>query len=458
MRNFRPMRAAEEESGMRKLRTERFQLPAINDCRSDTVLLPRCAPIGNGAVVRQLFADRWALRAFSSALDERFGAAILTHVPRTSPVRLRTPRGLHSRPREVGFRAAIGYSRGAGSTADPAGRGGAGDGGGMEPADASNGNAAARRLARGGPGAWRQGLRRVVGSARRQQRPAGGRAIRRRWTQLAPSGGRRLDRQGAHGVCPLCAVHRRRHDERLCARRVLHGRRRGARRVLHALDGTRGDVSLTGAGRVWRTRVGGGRGLQRRHGGGRLSRSALRAAPTLDRALADDGTHLRVADGGLAVHGGGRAAGRGGTRPPGRRRVDRVAPQGRRGRYGGSNGAVAMSGRFLGSHPANAGGPVMAVRRAASAQMRALQLFSAPPTYYNEKVRIKPECVVKSREALAAGGIEPARVLVHVAYVLNTASPETEKASRAKAGLARELERSTALGVGACCFRSAERR
>jgi apurinic endonuclease APN1 len=36
--------------------------------------------------------------------------------------------------------------------------------------------------------------------------------------------------------------------------------------------------------------------------------------------------------------------------------------------------------------------------------------------------------------------------------VLNTASPEEEKSARAKAGLARELERSTALGVGACCF------
>ena len=27
----------------------------------------------------------------------------------------------------------------------------------------------------------------------------------------------------------------------------------------------------------------------------------------------------------------------------------------------------------------------MAVRRAAAAQMQALQLFTAPPTYYNEK-------------------------------------------------------------------------
>ena len=111
-----------------------------------------------------------------------------------------------------------------------------------------------------------------------------------------------------------------------------------------------------------------------------------------------------------------------------------------------------MSGRFLGSHPADAGGPVMAVRRAAAAQMQALQLFTAQPTYYNEKVRIKPDRAAKFREALDAGGIVPARVLVHGAYVLNTASPEEEKSARAKAGLARELERSTALGVGACCF------
>jgi apurinic endonuclease APN1 len=94
----------------------------------------------------------------------------------------------------------------------------------------------------------------------------------------------------------------------------------------------------------------------------------------------------------------------------------------------------------------------MVVRRAAAARARALQLFTAPPTYYGDKVRIKPERAAKFREALDAAGIAPAHVLVHGAYVLNTASPEEEKASRAKAGLARELERSTALGAGACCF------
>ena len=111
-----------------------------------------------------------------------------------------------------------------------------------------------------------------------------------------------------------------------------------------------------------------------------------------------------------------------------------------------------MNARFFGSHPADAGGPVMAARRAGSAQMQALQFFTAVPTYYNEKVKIKPERAARCLEALAAAGIAPARVMVHGAYVLNTASPEEEKAARAKAGLARELERTTAFGVGACCF------
>lgn len=94
----------------------------------------------------------------------------------------------------------------------------------------------------------------------------------------------------------------------------------------------------------------------------------------------------------------------------------------------------------------------MAVRRAAASGMDALQVFTAPPTYYNEKVRAKPERVAAFRTALAETGIAAANVLVHAAYVLNTASPEEEKAMRARSGLARELERSTAFGVGACCF------
>jgi len=111
-----------------------------------------------------------------------------------------------------------------------------------------------------------------------------------------------------------------------------------------------------------------------------------------------------------------------------------------------------VSARIIGAHPPNAGGMVMAVRRAAAAEMHAMQLFTAPPTYYNEKVSARPDRVAAFRAALASAGIAARHVLVHGAYVLNTASPEPDKALRARNGLAREFARSTAYGVGACCF------
>ena len=94
----------------------------------------------------------------------------------------------------------------------------------------------------------------------------------------------------------------------------------------------------------------------------------------------------------------------------------------------------------------------MAVRRAAAAGARALQLFTAPPTYYNEKVTLKPDKVAKVHAELDAAGIARQHVMVHAAYVLNTASPEEPKALRARAGLAKELERTTVLGAWGCCF------
>lgn len=111
-----------------------------------------------------------------------------------------------------------------------------------------------------------------------------------------------------------------------------------------------------------------------------------------------------------------------------------------------------MSERFLGAHTRDAGGAVMAVHRAGAAGMRAMQLFSAPPTYYNEKVTVKPDRAARFREALGAAGILPRHVLVHAAYVVNCASAEETKAARARSALAKELERSTALGAGGFCF------
>ena len=107
---------------------------------------------------------------------------------------------------------------------------------------------------------------------------------------------------------------------------------------------------------------------------------------------------------------------------------------------------------FLGAHTIDNGGIHMAARRAGASGMRALQIFTAIPKYYGDKISIKPERVERFRSALAETSIDPAHVVTHAAYVLNTATPEEEKAQRARDGLAKELERSTALGVGAICF------
>src|SRR4051794_6725766 len=94
----------------------------------------------------------------------------------------------------------------------------------------------------------------------------------------------------------------------------------------------------------------------------------------------------------------------------------------------------------------------MAALRAGTAGMKALQIFTAPPQYYGDKSTMKPERVQRFRSALVEAGIRPEHVVVHGAYVLNTATDDPTKWARAQAGLRKELERSTALGVGSVCF------
>jgi len=110
------------------------------------------------------------------------------------------------------------------------------------------------------------------------------------------------------------------------------------------------------------------------------------------------------------------------------------------------------SGHVFGVHTVDNGGIHMAARRAAAAGARALQVFTAPPRFYGDKATIQPARVERFRATLDEVGIRPEHVIVHGAYVLNTASPEEEKHARSAAGLRKELERSTALGVGAVCF------
>ena len=89
--------------------------------------------------------------------------------------------------------------------------------------------------------------------------------------------------------------------------------------------------------------------------------------------------------------------------------------------------------RYFGAHTIDTGGIDMAVRRAAGAGATALQIFTAIPKYYGDKSSIRPERVARFRAALAAAGIRRRSVIVHAAYVLNTATTDEIKWGRAAA-------------------------
>jgi len=108
--------------------------------------------------------------------------------------------------------------------------------------------------------------------------------------------------------------------------------------------------------------------------------------------------------------------------------------------------------RLIGAHTIDNGGIDQAARRAGASGMLAMQLFTAIPKYYGDKSSIRPERVKRFRDALCEAGIEPKHVVAHAAYVLNLAAADEEKYARARAGLTKELERSTALGIGSVCF------
>jgi deoxyribonuclease-4 len=108
--------------------------------------------------------------------------------------------------------------------------------------------------------------------------------------------------------------------------------------------------------------------------------------------------------------------------------------------------------RYIGAHTIDNGGIDMAVRRAGGAGMTAMQCFTTIPKFYGDKASIKPERVERFQKALSETSIEPRNVVVHAAYVLSVATNDPAKWERAAAGLAKEMERSNALGVGAVCF------
>jgi deoxyribonuclease IV len=111
-----------------------------------------------------------------------------------------------------------------------------------------------------------------------------------------------------------------------------------------------------------------------------------------------------------------------------------------------------MARHIFGSHTVDNGGIDMAVRRAANAGLSTLQCFTAIPKFYGDKSTIRAERVQRFKAALAETGIRAEHVVVHAAYVLSCATAEPDKWERAAGGLAKEMERSTTLGVGGVCF------
>jgi len=108
--------------------------------------------------------------------------------------------------------------------------------------------------------------------------------------------------------------------------------------------------------------------------------------------------------------------------------------------------------RLIGAHTIDNGGIDKAALRAHRGGMTALQIFTTIPKFYGDKASIRPERVERFRRALEQTKIKPANVVAHAAYVLNVATSDEERWGRASAGLTKELERSTALGIGAVCF------
>lgn len=92
------------------------------------------------------------------------------------------------------------------------------------------------------------------------------------------------------------------------------------------------------------------------------------------------------------------------------------------------------------------------MRRAGAGGMNTMQLFTAVPKFYGDRAGVSRERIARFRAACDETGLDPRLMQAHAAYVLNTASAEEAKWERAAAGLAKELERSTALGLGSVCF------
>ena len=103
-------------------------------------------------------------------------------------------------------------------------------------------------------------------------------------------------------------------------------------------------------------------------------------------------------------------------------------------------------------HTIDTGGIDMAARPLGRRRGTAPQIFTAIPKYYGDKSSIRPERVARFRAALEATGIAP-----QSRHRARRVRPQHRDVGPGQVGpggrgLAKELERSTALGIGGICF------
>jgi deoxyribonuclease-4 len=100
----------------------------------------------------------------------------------------------------------------------------------------------------------------------------------------------------------------------------------------------------------------------------------------------------------------------------------------------------------LGSHMSIAGGPHMALRRAAEQHMEACQLFTKNERQWNAKP-LTEEQIMLFRSELENGPIKARHVVAHDSYLINVASPDDEMWEKSRRALADELNRCEQLGI-----------
>lgn len=99
---------------------------------------------------------------------------------------------------------------------------------------------------------------------------------------------------------------------------------------------------------------------------------------------------------------------------------------------------------LIGAHVSTAGGAVRAFERGAAMQCESLQIFVKSPNQWRAKP-LSAEDADAFRAEHATSGVP---VTAHAAYLINLASPKEEALAASVVGLADELDRCDALGLG----------